>query len=170
MNREDQEPTQDNDNDNEDKLQQAIVSEYPSTVAALSEDIEKKQINALIQNNDELIQTYKVQLHRQADFAFKAEENRHQEVMIREKNTLEIETKKVEIQKQKVQNQKHSQNTIRMIIGSILSIVIGGYIFAGVTKDSSFPKDILNIIMGGLGGAGGLTLLQKQNKDNPPKE
>lgn len=163
MNREDQEPTQDNDNDNEDKLQQAIVSEYPSTVAALSEDIEKKQINALIQNNDELIQTYKVQLHRQADFAFKAEENRHQEVMIREKNTLEIETKKVEIQ-------KHSQNTIRIIIGSILSIVIGGYIFAGVTKDSSFPKDILNIIMGGLGGAGGLTLLQKQNKDNPPKE
>ena len=168
MNREESDLNQDNDNDlnqdnndNEDKLKQIV--NYPSAVAGLSEDIEKKQINALIQNNDELIKTYKDQLNKQAEFAFQAEENRHQEVMMREKNTLEIEIKKTEIQ-------KHSQNTIRIVIGCIFGIIVGGYIFAGFTKDSSFPKDIINLIMGGLGGAGGLTLIQKQNKDNPPKQ
>ena len=49
------------------------------------------------------------------------------------------------------------------MIGSFVTIVISGFVYAGFTKDSALTDKIITALFGVGAGAGGVTLLKKDN-------
>jgi hypothetical protein len=105
---------------------------------------------------EQLIDLLKTFNDQEAKLATIKEENRHKEVIKRE------ETQQ--------QQQSSSENTKRFIIGLLGGIVIVGFTYSGVTKDSTLTDKIITGLFGVVGGAGGVSWLSKQDKTEPPKE
>lgn len=66
-----------------------------------------------------------------------------------------------------IQEQRHKEslakeNTTRLILGGIFSIFIMCFIYAAYTKDQSLPNQVFNVLLGGAGGAGLITTLNRK--------
>ncbi len=70
----------------------------------------------------------------------------------------------------KYQLQIHAENTKRMMIGSVVVIVISGFVYAGFTEDSALTDKIITALLGVGTGAGGVTLLKKDNNKSSNKK
>ena len=81
---------------------------------------------------------------------------------------------RAEIARNREQNkyklQIHAENTKRIMIASVVVIVISGFVYASFTKDSALTDKIITALFGVGAGAGGVTLLKKDNSKPPEKK
>ena len=67
----------------------------------------------------------------------------------------------------KLQEQQHKENlakesTSRWILGGIFGLFTICFIYAAYTKDQSLPTQVFNVLLGGAGGAGLITTLNRK--------
>ena len=62
-------------------------------------------------------------------------------------------------------NNRNRENTIRLALGSVFGIVLMAFVYAGLTKDNALPTQLINTLVGGAGGLGVSSFLQKKKED-----
>ena len=62
-------------------------------------------------------------------------------------------------------NNRNRENTIRLALGSVFGFVLMAFIYAGFTKDNTLPTQLINTLIGGAGGLGVSSFLQKKKDD-----
>lgn len=62
-------------------------------------------------------------------------------------------------------NNHNRENTIRLALGSVFGIVLMAFVYAGLTKDNTLPTQLINTLVGGAGGLGVSSFLQKKKED-----
>jgi len=60
---------------------------------------------------------------------------------------------------------RNRENTIRLALGSVFGIVLMAFVYAGFTKDNTLPTQLINTLVGGAGGLGVSSFLQKKKED-----
>ncbi|MDS3861558.1 hypothetical protein RIF25_12145 [Thermosynechococcaceae cyanobacterium BACA0444] len=64
-----------------------------------------------------------------------------------------------------VRQQKHKENLAketRLILGGIFGLFTMCFIYAAFTKDQALPNQVFNVLLGGAGGAGLITTLNRK--------